>query len=32
MASEFRAPFNWRDHLEVHSAAEPFPLISEAEL
>jgi hypothetical protein len=33
MASEFRPPFNWRDHLKVHpAAADLFPLMSEAEL
>jgi ParB-like chromosome segregation protein Spo0J len=32
MASEFRPPFNWRDYLKVHPAADLFPLISEAEL
>jgi hypothetical protein len=24
--------FNWREHLEIHPAAEPFPLMSPAEL
>jgi hypothetical protein len=32
MESEFRPPFNWRDHLKVHPAADLFPLMSEAEL
>jgi hypothetical protein len=32
MASEFRPPFNWRDHLKVHPAADLFPLLSEAKL
>jgi hypothetical protein len=26
------APFNWRDHLKVHPAADLFPLMSETEL
>jgi hypothetical protein len=26
------APFNWRDHLKVHPAADLFPLLSEQEL
>jgi hypothetical protein len=32
MVSEFHPPFNWRDHLNVHPAADLFPLMSEAEL
>jgi DNA-binding Lrp family transcriptional regulator len=29
---EVTPPFNWRDHLAVHPAADLFPLMSEAEL
>jgi hypothetical protein len=30
--SETRKLFDWRDHLEVHPAADPFPLMSADEL
>jgi hypothetical protein len=32
MQSEFRPPFNWRDHLKVHPAAELFPPLLPDEL
>jgi ParB-like chromosome segregation protein Spo0J len=31
MTSEFRPPFNWRDHLKVHPAADLFPLLAETD-
>jgi DNA-binding Lrp family transcriptional regulator len=31
-STQAAAPFNWRDHLKVHPAAELFPLMPEAEL
>jgi hypothetical protein len=31
MESEFHPPFNWRDHLPVHPAADLFPLLAETD-